>query len=152
MQVSPFDIAERFTGTKELPGAQDNPFILGMLRLDQSWPAHDEIAWCSAFVSFVAWLLRLPRSKSLAARSWLSIGTVVALERAIRGYDVVILKRGDGPQPGPEELNAAGHVGFFGGFEPEHARVWVLGGNQGNGVSLAPFKAADVLGIRRLGS
>ncbi len=148
IEITAFDLAQRFVGIKELPGDKDTPFILAMLQLDASWPAHDEVAWCSAFVNFVCHLLRLPRSKSLAARSWLTVGKAIALEDAQVGFDVVVLKRGLDGSPGPEVLNAPGHVGLFGGREGD--RVLLLAGNQGNAVSLAPFPVAQILGVRRL--
>lgn len=70
--INAYDLAQRFNGMNELPGTLDNPQILAMLRLDTNVPEHDEVAWCSAFVNYIAWLLRLPRSKSLMARSWLT--------------------------------------------------------------------------------
>jgi uncharacterized protein (TIGR02594 family) len=125
------------------------PMVLAMLQLDNAWPAGDHVPWCSAFTNFVAWLLRLPRSKSLAARSWLMVGRPVPLNEAKAGYDVVVLKRGKDPQPGPEVIEAPGHVGFFAGLEGDV--VLVLGGNQGDRVSVERFDAASVLGVRRLG-
>jgi len=77
IEVSAFDIAQRFIGISETAGTVANPQILAMLRLDQAWPEGDEVAWCSAFCNYIAWLLRLPRSKSLRARSWLGIGQAV---------------------------------------------------------------------------
>lgn len=139
MNVTPFDLAQRFIGVREVRGGVDNPFVLSMLRLDASWPEHDEVPWCSAFVNYIAWLLRLPRSKSLRARSWLGVGTVVPGPALARIGDVVVLKRGTGEQ---------GHVGFFAGWDGTH--VMVLGGNQGDAVSIDPFLASEVLGFRRL--
>lgn len=144
LEISAFDLAQRFVGIKELPGPKDNPFILAMLQLDTPWPPHDEVAWCSAFVNFVCHLLRLPRSKSLAARSWLTVGQAIDLSAAEVGFDVVIVKRGADSAPGPEVIQAPGHVGFYGGAGQ------LLAGNQGNAVSLAPFDPAMVLGVRRL--
>lgn len=148
IETSPFDLAMRFVGMKEVSGASSNPMILAMLQLDNKWPTGDEVAWCSAFVNWITWLLRLPRSKSLAARSWLAIGTPIQYNLAEPGFDVVILKRGVG-QPGPEVINAPGHVGFFAGTQGD--KVLLLGGNQSDGVSIAPFPIGDILGIRRLG-
>lgn len=148
IELTAFELAQRFVGIKELPGDRDTPFIMAMLQLDVSWPQHDEVAWCSAFVNFISHLLRLPRSKSLAARSNLQVGRAIDLSEATVGFDVVILKRGDGVQPGPEVIQAPGHVGFFGGLQGD--RVQVLAGNQGNAVSLAPFPVSQVLGVRRL--
>lgn len=143
-----FDLAQRYVGVSEVPGVASNPTVLAMLRLDNTWPGGDDVPWCSAFANHIAWLLRLPRSKALNARSWLAIGTPVPIEDALVGNDVVILKRGEGKQPGPDVLNAPGHVAFFAGREP--GTVLLLGGNQGDKVSLARFPAADVLGVRRL--
>ena len=43
MNVTAFDIAERFVGTKEVGGKVDNPAILAMLTLDAKWPSNDEV-------------------------------------------------------------------------------------------------------------
>ena len=154
LHITPFQLAQRFVGITEAPGSRDNDQILAMLRLDADWPDHDEVPWCSAFVNYVAWLLRLPRSKSLRARSWLEVGLPVALHHASVGFDVVILSRGSGSQPGPSVINAPGHVGFFAGWdghnENRNARIHLLGGNQSNSVSLSTYDADRILGIRRL--
>ncbi len=150
MNISAFDIAQRFVGMTEIPGTPSNPAILAMLKLDQSWPADDETAWCSAFVNYVAWLLRLPRSKSLQARSWLTVGRPVKLENATAGFCVVVFSRGEGIQPGPDVVNAPGHVGFFAGLDLIKQQVLVLGGNQGNSVNVSRFPISRVLGVRDL--
>lgn len=152
IQITAYDLAMRFVGTKEVAGTQSNPAILAMLKLDGSWPPDDSTPWCSAFVNYIAWLLRLPRSKSLAARSWLGVGAPIRLEDAELGFDVVVLERGPVPQPGPEVIQAPGHVGFYGGLVAGSPgrKVMVLGGNQGDQVSLAPFDSSRILGIRRL--
>ena len=148
MHTTAFDLAQRFVGVREVPGAASNPLLLAMLRLDAPWCDDDVVPWCSAFVNGVAWLLRLPRSKSLSARSWLAVGRAVELSRAAPGWDVVVLTRGQGAQPGPDVLRAPGHVGFFAGVQD--GRVLVLGGNQSDAVSIAAFDASRVLGVRRL--
>lgn len=150
LTVTPFSIAQRFVGLSEVRGAASNPLILAMLTLDASWPKGDDVAWCSAFVNAICWLLRLPRSKSLAARSWLTIGEAVEIQEAQVGFDVVVLKRGGGAQPGPEVTSGApGHVGFFAGISGQG--VHVLGGNQADQVSVEVFPYERLLGIRRLG-
>jgi uncharacterized protein (TIGR02594 family) len=148
--MTPFDQAQRFVGElKELPGQQDDPFIqFCFTKCGYGPDTPDETPWCSAFVNGICWLGRLARSKSAAARSWLTVGQVVTLKDAVPGYDVVILKRGTGPQPGPDVLAAPGHVGFFAGIEGQH--VLVLGGNQKNAVTVAAFPVDQVIGVRRL--
>jgi uncharacterized protein (TIGR02594 family) len=148
MTITAYDVAQRFIGVHETPGVASDPLVLSMLRLEQPDAADDAIPWCSAFVNFVAWLLRLPRSKSLAARSWLSVGLPIELSDAVPGFDVVILKRGAGEQPGADVLDFPGHVGFFAGAKG--GTVYVLGGNQGDAVSIEPFPTARILGVRRL--
>lgn len=146
--MTAFEMAQRFIGIKEVPGSKHNPQIMTMLRLDDVWPDGDEVPWCSAFVNYIAWLLRLPRSKSLMARSWLSVGEGIALGEQEVGFDVVILKRGHEPQPGPESATAPGHVGFYAGSD-EHGLL-LLGGNQGDTVSVKHYAWDRVIGIRRL--
>ncbi len=147
MNITAFDLAQRFVGIKETAGASSNPAVLAMLRLDNASIQDDQTPWCSAFVNYIAWLLRLPRSKSLAARSWLLVGTPVThIEDAIVGFDVVILNRG-GAQDA-SVIAAPGHVGFFAGMEGRE--VLLLAGNQGDAVSLGRFDQDRILGIRRL--
>lgn len=148
MKVTLFDIAERFVGMKEVPGSKSNPAVLAMLKLDAEWPEDDGVPWCSAFLNYVAWILRLPRSKNLRARSWLTVGRSVDLADAKVGFDIVIFKRGAEPQPGPEVLEAPGHVGLYAGIDGDS--VLILGGNQGDEVSVAPRAKSRVIGVRRL--
>lgn len=147
MEVTAYRLAERFVGLAEVAGATSNPQVLAMLRLDAGWVESDETPWCSAFVNYVAWLLRLPRSGSLAARSWLKIGIPVPISEAVAGSDVVVLKRPGGP--GADVVAAPGHVGFYAGAEDDDS-FWLLGGNQGDKVSVALFDLDRVLGVRRL--
>ena len=67
IELTAFDMAQRFVGISDVSGPTSNSHILAMLHLDEKWPENDEVPWCSAFVNYVAWLLRLPRSKSLRA-------------------------------------------------------------------------------------
>lgn len=152
MNVSAFDIAQRFVGLEELAGSQHHPLIQwGFMLCGYGTDTPDEVAWCSAFAQIPPYLLRLPRSKSAAARSWLQIGLPVDIRAAMVGYDVVILKRGQGAQPGPEVLQAPGHVGYFAGWEDEgRTKLRVLGGNQADAVTVQAFPVAQVLGMRRL--
>jgi uncharacterized protein (TIGR02594 family) len=148
IELSAFDVAQRFVGLQEIPGPEDNPLVLAMLELDQAGAVKDDVPWCSAFVNYVTWLLQLPRSRSLSARSWLRVGSPVALNEAEAGFDVAIVKRGAGEQPGPEVLEAPGHVGFYAGREGSD--ILILGGNQNNSVCITKYPAERLLAIRRL--
>lgn len=141
MTITPFSLAQRYVGIRELSGAQHHPLVSWWLSLcGFSLDAPDEIPWCSAFVNGIAWELRLPRSKSAAARSWLTVGVSVQIADAVADSDIVVLSRGTNP--------AQGHVGFFAGWE--RGEVLVLGGNQQNSVSIEAFDATRILGMRRL--
>ena len=146
--VTAYSLAERFVGLRELAEG-DNPLIQYAHSLCGFGPNEpDETAWCSAFINFVAWTLRLPRSKSAMARSWLKVGTPIDLKDAIPAFDVVVFWRGK-----PDA--ATGHVGLYAGVEGETLAgdprdVLVLGGNQGDAVSIAHYPAERLLGVRRL--
>lgn len=142
-----FDLAQRYVGIEEVGGSLDNPAILAMLRLDNKWPEGDEVPWCSAFTNHICWLARLPRSKDLRARSWLTIGKGINLDNAEPG-DIIVLKRGKGEQPGPEVLDAPGHVGFYAGRFGEF--IEILGGNQSDTVKVSRYPVKRLLGVRRL--
>jgi uncharacterized protein (TIGR02594 family) len=142
-----FDLAQRYVGIEEVGGGLDNPAIMAMLKLDNKWPEHDEVPWCSALTNFICWLARLPRSKDLRARSWLTVGKGITLDEAEPG-DIIILKRGTGDQPGPEVIDAPGHVGFYAGRFGEF--IEVLGGNQSDTVKVSRYPAKRLLGVRRL--
>jgi len=147
LQDHAFDLAERFVGTEEVGGQVDNPMILSMLKLDNTWPQNDEVPWCSAFTNYICWLARLPRSKDLRARSWLTIGKGITLDEAAVG-DIIVLQRGGGDQPGPDVLDAPGHVGFYAGRFGDF--IEILGGNQGDQVKISRYPKTRLLGVRRL--
>jgi uncharacterized protein (TIGR02594 family) len=152
IKITPYDLAQRYIGIDEVSGPVANPQILAMLKLDSQWPKDDSVPWCSAFVNYIAWLLRLPRSKSLMARSWLKVGQPVGIDGARAGFDIVILSRGGGDQPGPDVFDAPGHVGFYSGrlYFSSECDVFILGGNQDNTVSIQSYPVSRLLGIRRL--
>jgi uncharacterized protein (TIGR02594 family) len=147
IQDHAFELAERYVGQKEVGGKVDNPLIMSMLKLDMNWPSSDEVPWCSAFANWICWHARLPRSKDLRARSWLSIGKGIPLDEAVPG-DIIVLKRGTGDQPGPEVTDAPGHVGFYAGIFGEF--IEVLGGNQSDQVKISRYPKSRLLGVRRL--
>jgi uncharacterized protein (TIGR02594 family) len=138
--MTPYKLAERFIGIKEVRGSCDNAQILAMLKLDVDWPEHDEVPWCSAFPNYICWLLRLPRSKSLMARSWLEVGRPISILDARVGYDIAVISRGDN--------SALGHVGFFAGYI--NYKIYLLGGNQSDMVSVRGYDTNRIVGIRRV--
>lgn len=148
IKITPLALAERFVGQREIAGPKHNPWVSAFSStIDVSAPA-DETPWCSTFVNGICWMLGVQRSNSRAARSWLRVGTPVSLDAATPGFVVVVLKRGAGEQPGPEVTNAPGHVGFL--YKANAETVWVLGGNQGDAVTIAPFRRERVIGVVEL--
>lgn len=155
-----YTLAQRYIGIREIAGVASHPLIVWWLSLCSLKDSADSVPWCSAFLNGMAWELRLPRSKSAAARSWLEVGTPIDIFAAEVGFDVVVLKRGPEPQPGPEVTRGApGHVGLFAGLQMPAGnnlndaavpRVLLLAGNQGDEVSISSFPLSAVLGVRRL--
>lgn len=143
-------LATRLIGeVTEVPGAGASPFIQWCHEsVGMGTDASDEIAWCSSFVNRLAWILKLDRSRSAAARSWLLVGTSVPLALARPG-DIVIIKRGS--NHGPEVTSGApGHVFIFAGLDADGTLIRGVGGNQSNGVTMATFPVSALLGVRRL--
>ncbi len=125
-------------GQAELPGALTNPKVSGYLKASGLGPS-DEIPWCSAFLAWCAAKAGLERpATSGLARSWLKVGVQVV--DPIPG-DIAVFTRGSPTAP-------TGHVGIF--IARDEGRVWILGGNQGDRVSVAPHKTEDLLCYRRL--
>ncbi len=134
-------IAFNELGTEEIVGDKHNPQILKYASDTKiSGITTDEIAWCSTFVNWVAWKAGLQHSGKANARSWLNIGTKVTVPEP---GDVVVFWR-ESPQ------SWKGHVGFFMGFSMDKKRVYTLGGNQGNRVSVSAYRIENVLSYQRL--
>jgi uncharacterized protein (TIGR02594 family) len=132
-------LAQDEMGVEEIDGSEDNPRIMEYFSTSGgTWVKNDETPWCGAFVGYAMATSghSLPK-EPLRARAWLAWGTPI--EQPVLGC-VVILKRGNNPQQG--------HVGFFMQATKDGKGVLVLGGNQGNRVSIQRFKADDVLGYR----
>lgn len=96
-----------------------------------------QTAWCAAFVNATLTKTGLDGTGALNARSFLEWGTGVDTPQL---GDVVVLSRGDNP--------AQGHVGFFKGFDAD-GNILILGGNQGDSVSVQSFNKDRLLGYRR---
>ena len=145
-----YDVAVDYMrlGVVEKCGAEHNYIVMAMLTLFNAWPKADEVPWCSAAMTFFSFNAGVQYSKSLLARSWLGIGEPIELDEAHVGNDIVILQRGSGVQPGAENRTAPGHVGLFAGCTPNS--VFLLGGNQGDMITITESPATHMLGIRRL--
>jgi uncharacterized protein (TIGR02594 family) len=135
------EIAIAEIGVKEILGPHHNSTILQYAHeAGFDWVNDDETPWCSIFVNWCAHKAGLNASGKANARSWLLVGMPV--ENPEPG-DIVVFWRGsiDSWQ---------GHVGFFMGFDRSGERIYTLGGNQGNQVSISAYPANKLLGFRRL--
>lgn len=138
MSATPWlDVARRHLGEREVAGPKHNPTIVGWLRRVTGRDHPDETAWCAAFVGACLMEVGLPSTGKLAARSYAAYGE--PLDGPREGC-IVVLVRGD-----PKSWQ--GHVGFYVGRVPD-GRILILGGNQGNAVSIARYDPARVLAWR----
>lgn len=140
-----FDIAMCEIGEQEGSGkASNNPRIVEYLQqfnhLNRSGlAAVDETAWCGAFV---AWCMQQAGATSndfvngrylAGAKMWLHVGKKMDSPKI--GAVTVVSKIG-----GPDKTGTTSsgyHVGFF--VREVKGGVMLLGGNQGNKVSVVPF-------------
>jgi uncharacterized protein (TIGR02594 family) len=124
-------------GQAEIAGPANNPVILSYYAKAGFAGINDEtVPWCAGFANAMLESAGTPGSKSLAAREFLNWGKPVS--KPYPGC-VTVLWRGS-PQ------SWQGHVGFYVGETATH--VQLLGGNQGNKVSIASYPKNQVLGFR----
>jgi uncharacterized protein (TIGR02594 family) len=129
--------AKKYIGQKEVPGKVHNPFIVKLWILIKSAFRSDETAWCAAFVGGILEMCGIASTRSASARSYQTWGK--KLTKPVPGC-VVVFWRGS-------PTSYTGHVGFFVGYD-RNRNLLVLGGNQGDKVSVASFSTARVVGYR----
>lgn len=128
--------AWRELGEAERAGRKENPRILAMFRdVGHAAVARDETAWCAAFCGACLERAGLLSTRSLMARSYLAWGAPLSEPR---WGAIAVFSRGADP--------ALGHVGFWLG--EADGDVILLGGNQGNRVSVARYPKARLIGLR----
>ena len=127
-------------GMIEVPGPDSNPDILEFFKdLGYDWVTDDSAtAWCSAMLSYYAKKLGYEYNKDLNARGWLDT-PVKVLHPSIG--DVVVFWR-------YSPTDWRGHVGLF--ISWDSTKIWVLGGNQQNQISIAAYSRDRLLGFRQL--
>ncbi len=126
---------EMALGVEEISGVRNCARVLDYHSTTTLRATDDETPWCSAFVNWCLWKAGIRGTNSARARSWLEFG--LRMPEPMPGA-IAVLKRGSNP--------ALGHVGFYIGEEPR--RVFLLGGNQSNRVTIAAYEAKDILGYR----
>jgi len=127
-------IARPLVGLHETPGADHNPEILGMWRaIKRSGIQSEDTPWCAAFVGACLERAGIRSSRFESAASYLKWG--VRLDGPAHGCIAVFSREG------------GGHVGFVVG-QDEAGKLLVLGGNQGDSVSIKAFPHDRVTGYR----
>lgn len=126
--------ARHHIGLRETAGAPTTPAIADWLAKLGAWWRDDETPWCGTFVATVM----LGRGFALPkhwyrAKGWLDWG--VSIDNPDVGC-IAIFERAGG-----------GHVGFVVGRDLRN-NLLVLGGNQGDAVSIAAFPRTRVAGYR----
>ena len=120
-------------GLRELPGAPTAPKIRQWLETLRAWWRDDETPWCG--VAVAAWMqqvsIGVPKHY-YRAKAWAEWGYPVA---PVVGCVVVFERQG------------GGHVRLLVGKDAA-GRLMVLGGNQGNAVSIAPFERDRAIAYR----
>lgn len=141
--LTPYGVAQRYLGVREIPGKKHNGVILNFYRRLQISIFDDETPWCSTFVNFCALEAGYERTGKLNARSWLECGWKIPAPEAREG-DVVIFERGTS--------GWEGHVAFLKHYDRQTGKMLCLGGNQADEVNVSAYSTSKLLGIRRLRS
>jgi uncharacterized protein (TIGR02594 family) len=130
------DFAWADLGVAEIAGTRDNSRVVRYYA-DVGHPevSNDEVAWCAAFLGACLERAGVGSTRSLLARSYLDWG--VPIDEPRYGA-IAVLSRGSDP--------TLGHVGFLVG--ETGADVILLGGNQGDAVSVQAFPRSRLLGLR----
>jgi len=129
--------AKSYLGLSEVPGKNHNSKILGWWKAIRAIFTDDETPWCAAFVGGVLEECGIQSTRKANAKSYLKWG--VPLAGPAVGCVVVFWR--------VSPCSDSGHVGFVVG-QDTRKNLLVLGGNQGDKVSILPFACMRVLDFR----
>jgi uncharacterized protein (TIGR02594 family) len=126
-----------WVGTREQPGAGDNPVILSWAKeqggeIGKEY-THDSIPWCALFAN-----------QCLMQAGLKGTGTLWALDFAKWGVGL------SGPAVGalaPMKRNGGGHIPIVVGRD-QHGNIMCVGGNQSDAVTIAAFDPGRVVAWR----
>lgn len=126
-------LAKSYLGLKESAGAADNSKVVALYALaGHPEVKHDSVAWCAAFVSAVLAKAHIKNPQTLWALDYAKWGQ--PLDKPILGC------------VGVKKRNGGGHVGFVVGANEKS--IILLGGNQGDAVSVAAFPRENFVAFR----
>ncbi|WP_319528995.1 TIGR02594 family protein [uncultured Cohaesibacter sp.] len=129
-------VGRSYLGLKEYKGNRHNPKILEWWQLIRMPFTDDETAWCAGYVGGVLEECGIRSTRSAAAKSyfWNRWGQVLS-GPCVGAIVVFWRKTPDGKY---------GHVGIVVGRD-RYGNLMVLGGNQGDAVSIKPFSVDRVV-------
>lgn len=130
------DVALSYLGLAEQPGPKNNPKIIAWWKTLRTPFIDDETPWCAAFVGGVLEECGIKSTRSAAAQSYWRVKWGQVLKGPALGC-VVVFWRGS-------RSAGTGHVGFVVG-QDHQGHLMVLGGNQGDAVTIKPFDIERVL-------
>jgi uncharacterized protein (TIGR02594 family) len=130
-----FQIARQEIGVCETTGIKATQRIVEYHSATSLKATSDETPWCSSFVNWCLKQCFIKGTNSAAARSFMQWGH--ELKEPVQGC-IVVLSRGNDEK--------SGHVGFYSSSNETH--IHILGGNQGNKVSVEAFPKSKVLSYR----
>lgn len=122
-------------GEREIAGPRHNPWIVRGLAKLKAWWSDDETPWCGFFVAHCMEEVGLHFPKHwYRAKGWIEYGSRLRSTHVAPGAILVFDRAG------------GGHVGFYVGESLRY--FYVLGGNQGNKVSIVPIAKERCVAIR----
>lgn len=128
-------VARKYIGVAEIPGPRENATIQSWLRKLKSWIKSEDVPWCGTFVAAVMQEAGLPYPREFPrAKAWADYGSRLQTHVLAPGAILVFVRDG------------GGHVGFYVG--EDSANYHVLGGNQGNAVSVTKISKSRLLASR----
>lgn len=136
--------ARKYIGTSEIPGSKNNPVLMRILDLADGikdgktiGAFDDDEAWCAKYVSAVLELVKIRSARS----AWAQMYKTYAQELKAPAVGAIVVFWREKP------TSTKGHVGFVVGRD-KNDNLMVLGGNQGDEVSVKPFAPHRVLAYR----
>ncbi len=135
--------ARRLIGVREVPGAANNPVImgwgnrLGARVLGIAYGA-DSVPWCGLFAAHCVTVAGLkPPAIAIRAKAWAGFGTALSTTATRPSLGAVAVFGREG----------GGHVGFVAGVY-DGGDLAILGGNQGDAVNIRRFPRTRLIALR----
>lgn len=130
------EIAAKFLGVRETPGKASNPIVDEMFTLAGFKGLKDDVPWCAAFIAAMLKKAGLPNEVEPKMRLWAASYGRCGVASKAPVYGAI----------GVKTRNGGGHVGFVVAANKDF--IWLLGGNQGDKVSIAKFPRASFTAYR----